>query len=51
MTLGVFGVIVLYLLANVTYVVTLPFNEIAHAPQDRVGTAVSKPCSAARAPS
>ena len=40
MILGVLSVIVLYLLANVTYVVTLPFHEIAHAPQDRVGTAV-----------
>jgi APA family basic amino acid/polyamine antiporter len=40
MMLGVVGVIVLYLLANVTYIVTLPFHEIAHAPQDRVGTAV-----------
>ena len=38
--LGVSGVVVLYLLANVAYIVTLPFTEIQHAPQDRVGTAV-----------
>ena len=38
--LGVSGVVVLYLLANVAYIVTLEFPEIQHAPQDRVGTAV-----------
>ncbi len=38
--LGVSSVVVLYLLANVAYIVTLPFNEIQHAPQDRVGTAL-----------
>jgi APA family basic amino acid/polyamine antiporter len=32
-------VITLYLLANVTYLVTLPFPEIQHAQEDRVGTA------------
>ena len=38
--LGVTGVVVLYLLANVAYIVTLSFTEIQLAPQDRVGTAV-----------
>ena len=38
--LGVSGVVVLYLLANVAYIVTLTLPEIQHAPQDRVGTAV-----------
>ena len=38
--LGVSSVVVLYLLANVAYIVTLTFTEIQHAPQDRVGTAV-----------
>jgi basic amino acid/polyamine antiporter, APA family len=38
--LGVTGVVLLYLLANVAYVVTLKFNAIQNAPQDRVGTAV-----------
>jgi APA family basic amino acid/polyamine antiporter len=37
--LGTTSVVVLYLLANVAYLVTLPFAEIQHAPQDRVGTA------------
>jgi APA family basic amino acid/polyamine antiporter len=32
-------VIVLYLLANVAYLVTLPLSGIQHAPDDRVGTA------------
>jgi APA family basic amino acid/polyamine antiporter len=32
-------VILLYLLANVAYLVTLPLSEIQHAPADRVGTA------------
>ncbi len=40
MILGVCGVIVLYFLANVAYVVTLPLAGIEHAPQDRVGTAL-----------
>ncbi len=37
--LGTISVVVLYLLANVAYLVSLPFAEIQHAPQDRVGTA------------
>jgi APA family basic amino acid/polyamine antiporter len=39
----VFGcatVVVLYLLANVAYLVTLPFDGIRYAPEDRVGTAL-----------
>ena len=39
MALGTLTVTVLYLLANVSYLVTLPSGAIAHAPQDRVGTA------------
>jgi APA family basic amino acid/polyamine antiporter len=38
--LGVSGVVVLYLLANLAYIVTLDFATIKHAPQDRVGTAL-----------
>jgi APA family basic amino acid/polyamine antiporter len=37
--LGTVSVVALYLLANVAYLVSLPFTEIQHAPQDRVGTA------------
>ncbi|MGO9598233.1 MAG: APC family permease [Isosphaeraceae bacterium] len=37
--LGTASVVVLYLLANVAYVVSLSFAEIQQAPQDRVGTA------------
>ncbi len=37
--LGTTSVVVLYLLANLAYLVSLPFAEIQHAPQDRVGTA------------
>ena len=37
--LGTFIVIGLYLLANVAYLVTLPFAQIQHAPADRVATA------------
>jgi APA family basic amino acid/polyamine antiporter len=40
LVLGCGSVVGLYLLANVAYVVTLPFEQIQHAPQDRVGTAV-----------
>jgi APA family basic amino acid/polyamine antiporter len=40
--LGCGTVVVLYLLANVAYLVTLPLDEIQGAPQDRVGTAVMK---------
>ena len=32
-------VIVLYLLANVAYLCVLPFDNIKHAPEDRVATA------------
>ena len=39
MAAGVFTVTVLYLLANVSYLSVLPADAIAHAPQDRVGTA------------
>jgi basic amino acid/polyamine antiporter, APA family len=38
--LGVSSVVLLYLLANVAYIVTLTFTDIKHAPQDRVGTAL-----------
>jgi APA family basic amino acid/polyamine antiporter len=37
--LGCGSVVVLYLLANVAYLVTLPFPAIQKAPQDRVATA------------
>ena len=40
MILGTASVVILYLLANVAYVVTLKLPEIQHAPNDRVGTAV-----------
>jgi APA family basic amino acid/polyamine antiporter len=36
---GTFIVIGLYLMANVAYLVTLPFDQIQHAPGDRVATA------------
>ena len=39
LALGTFVVIGLYLLANVAYLVTLPFDAIQHAPSDRVATA------------
>jgi basic amino acid/polyamine antiporter, APA family len=39
LALGTFIVIGLYLLANVAYLVTLPFDAIQHAPADRVATA------------
>ncbi|HEY6210655.1 MAG TPA: amino acid permease [Vicinamibacterales bacterium] len=38
LALGTFVVIALYLLANVAYIVTLPFEQIQHAPADRVAT-------------
>jgi APA family basic amino acid/polyamine antiporter len=38
--LGCGGVVALYLLANVAYVVCLPLDQIQHAAQDRVGTAL-----------
>ena len=46
MILGCSTVILLYLLANVAYVVTLPLDEIQHAPSDRVGTAACRRSSA-----
>jgi APA family basic amino acid/polyamine antiporter len=39
MVLGTIIVIVLYLFANVSYLMTLPLEAIQHAPSDRVGTA------------
>ncbi|MEO8260512.1 MAG: amino acid permease [Acidobacteriota bacterium] len=39
LALGTIAVIGLYLLANVAYLVTLPFDAIQHAPSDRVATA------------
>jgi basic amino acid/polyamine antiporter, APA family len=39
MVVGTTIVIVLYLLANVAYLVTLPLAAVQHAPADRVGTA------------
>jgi APA family basic amino acid/polyamine antiporter len=39
LALGTFIVIGLYLLANVAYLVTLPFAQVQHAPADRVATA------------
>ena len=39
MAAGVITVTTLYVLANVAYLLILPADAIAHAPQDRVGTA------------
>lgn len=39
LVLGTSAVIGMYLLANVAYLVSLPFPSIQNAPQDRVGTA------------
>src|SRR5882762_5236992 len=39
MAAGVLTVTALYVLANVAYLLVLPADAIAHAPQDRVGTA------------
>lgn len=39
MVIGATVVIVLYILANIAYLVTLPLEAIQHAPADRVGTA------------
>ncbi len=39
LALGTIVVIGLYLLANVAYLVTLPFDQVRHAPSDRVATA------------
>lgn len=40
--IGCGTVVALYMLANVAYLVTLPFDGIANAPEDRVGTAMMK---------
>ena len=40
MAIGVTAVVLLYLLANVVYLVVLPLPAIQHAPSDRVATAV-----------
>jgi basic amino acid/polyamine antiporter, APA family len=48
LSLGTGTVILLYLLANVGYLATLPFAEIQHAPQDRVGTAALEAISSER---
>ncbi len=40
LALGTIGVISLYLLVNVAYLVTLPFGAIQQAPSDRVATAM-----------
>src|SRR5258705_2992433 len=39
LALGTIAVISLYLLANVAYLMTLPFEAVQHAPADRVATA------------
>ena len=39
LALGTIVVIGLYLLANVAYLTTLPFDQVQHAPADRVATA------------
>lgn len=39
LSLGTFTVMLLYLLANVAYLATLPLDAIQHAPSDRVATA------------
>jgi APA family basic amino acid/polyamine antiporter len=39
MVIGATVVIVLYVLANIAYLVTLPLEAIQHAPADRLGTA------------
>ena len=38
LALGTLGVVGLYVLANVAYLVSLPLGAIQHAPDDRVGT-------------
>jgi APA family basic amino acid/polyamine antiporter len=40
MVIGATVVIVLYVLANIAYLATLPLDVIQHAPADRVGTAM-----------
>jgi APA family basic amino acid/polyamine antiporter len=39
LVIGAGGVIVIYILANLAYLFTLPLSEIQHAPDDRVATA------------
>jgi basic amino acid/polyamine antiporter, APA family len=39
LAIGTFVVITLFVLANVAYIVTLPFDQIQHAPADRVASA------------
>jgi APA family basic amino acid/polyamine antiporter len=48
MALGTATVIALYLLTNVGYLAALPFTEIQHAPEDRVGTAALEAISSGR---
>ena len=50
LALGTMIVIGLYLLANVAYLVTLPFERIQHAPSDRVATATLDAIFPASAP-
>src|SRR4029453_8865315 len=38
---GCVAVTILYLATNVSYLRTLPFADIQHAPEDRVGTAAA----------
>jgi len=42
LVMGTGLVTVLYLLANVSYLSVLPFDQLQNAPQDRVGTAVAE---------
>lgn len=42
LVVGCGTVIILYLLANAAYLVTLPFDQIQHAEKDRVGTALMR---------
>ncbi len=48
LALGTGAVIAMYLLANVAYMVTLPFHAIANAPADRVATATLEAIFAGR---
>ncbi|WP_435015499.1 APC family permease [Tundrisphaera sp. TA3] len=42
LVIGCGTVILLYMLANLAYLVSLPFDQIQHAEKDRVGTAVMR---------
>jgi hypothetical protein len=44
-------VTILYVATNAGYLRALTFDEIRHAPEDRVGTAAARRSSARRAPS